>query len=124
MDLPGREWPTNDLAPITIDKLIRAYATKGFTECESGEFEVGIEKIAIYARDPHGEPTHAAVQLETGLWASKMGRSEDIHHLTLDNLTDDEYGHVVKYLQRERPLAQEAGRSDASSPVGAPSFAT
>ena len=47
---------------------------------EDGPLQDGYEKIAIYALD--GEPTHAARQLDTGRWTSKLGKHEDIEHDT------------------------------------------
>jgi hypothetical protein len=108
MDMPGRHWPTDDLAPLTVEKLARAFATRGYTACESGDHVEGVEKIAMYAYEPAGEPTHAALQLETGVWASKMGRAEDIHHRDARDLEDDQYGRVVLYMQRPRAVASGA----------------
>jgi len=86
--------------------LVRALATEGFAECADGNLEDGIEKVAIYAKEPDGEPTHAALQLNTGMWASKMGSWEDIHHPAVQDLEDDQYGRVVRYVRRTRPESQ------------------
>lgn len=54
-----------------------------------------------------GEPTHAARQLPSGAWTSKLGEWEDIEHDTLEALEGSEgrgeaYGRVALILKRER----------------------
>ncbi len=66
--------------------------------CEQSEFEQGFEKIAIYVNNM-GKPTHAARQLPSGYWTSKLGRWIDIEH-TLAGLTESEYGSVAQVLRR------------------------
>jgi hypothetical protein len=85
-------------AELTIAAFIQAYATLGFLPCESSALEDGFEKIALYAT-PDGEPTHAARQLPTGRWTSKLGRWEDIEH-ELDGLVCEMYGAVRQILKR------------------------
>ena len=100
--IPNRFWPFNTPMRLTKDKVIEALATRGFAECESGVPEPGYEKVAIYAEEGSGEFTHVAKQLETGVWASKLGDWEDIHHRTVHGLEDDRYGRVIRYLRRPR----------------------
>jgi hypothetical protein len=66
--------------------------------CEGSGLEVGFEKIALYAL-PDGEPTHAARQLLSGKWTSKLGRWQDIEH-ELEGLVCDRYGTVKQVLKR------------------------
>lgn len=70
----------------TLPAFIEAYGTRGFVACADGTLEAGFEKIAIFAKQVGGAtvPTHAALQLETGRWTSKMGNLEDISHSTFD----------------------------------------
>lgn len=98
----NRFWPVKTPMFLTIDILIDALATRGFAVCESGEFEPSYEKIAVYAKTGSDIPTHAAKQLDTGIWASKMGDWEDIHHHTVNGLEDDRYGRVVRFLRKPR----------------------
>ena len=73
-----RYWPDDLPDWETVANYARAYERLGFTKCETGELEVGVEKIAIYAEDGMG--THAARQLPTGRWTSKWGRLIDFEH--------------------------------------------
>jgi hypothetical protein len=82
-----------------------AYQTIGFQPCFSPALEDGIEKIAVYAVDiGNGNlfPTHAALQLESGRWASKLGDLEDIQHSSAEDVNGPIYGRPVIYMQRDR----------------------
>ena len=73
----------------------------GYEECATDELEPGFEKVAIYV-DTDGSPTHAAKQLGTGSWTSKLGGWEDIEHPSLHALegTGLAYGSVALILRR------------------------
>ena len=62
----------------SLDAFVAALASRGFSSCSSCEIEVGQEKIALYSTGTI--PTHAARQLATGWWTSKLGPSFDIEH--------------------------------------------
>ena len=83
---------------------MQTYATLGYTLYFDGTLEPGIEKIALYGKGPHGSelPTHAALQLETGKWTSKLGVFEDIQHDTSADVHGPTYGRVICYLGRPR----------------------
>lgn len=93
-------WPTGVAREISVGAYVAAFAAVGFTECDNNQVETGFEKIALYALN--NRPTHAARQLNNGLWTSKLGQLEDIEH-ALDGLTGDKYGVVVKLLKRLKP---------------------
>jgi hypothetical protein len=76
---PEHYWPPQAPRELTMDAFVRAYALCGYSPCQDGSLEVGVEKIAIYAKAT-GEPKHASRQLATGRWTSKLGQSEDIEH--------------------------------------------
>ena len=59
--------------------------------------ESGIEKVAIYTLN--GLPKHAARQLPSGAWSSKLGNHIDIEH-SLEGLAGDLYGSVAHILSR------------------------
>lgn len=82
-------------------RLHPAYATLGYRPCPDGESESDLEKIAIYG--VRGIPRHAARQLASGRWTSKMGDIEDIEH-TLEAIEGEQYGTVIQFLARPRPL--------------------
>ncbi len=81
----------------TLSAYIQAYQTLGYKPCENDSLEVGYSKVALYIND-EGIPTHAARQLESGMWTSKIGALEDIQH-ELDGLTGEKYGKVGQVLK-------------------------
>jgi len=100
-------WPPGAAQGNGIEALISAYATLGYVVCESGDPEVGFEKIAIYA-DSNGDWTHAARLCKNGHWSSKLGNWEDIEHAALDALEHADYGSVVRFMRR--PLRKRTKR--------------
>ena len=82
----------------TLSAYIHAYQALGYATCDNALLEVGYEKIALYVND-EGVPTHAAKQLLTGKWSSKLGWLEDIEH-ELEGLTGEKYGKVGQVLKR------------------------
>jgi hypothetical protein len=88
----------------TVTAFEAAFALLGYSRCESGGREAGVEKIAIYTLN--GKPTHAARQLQDGFWASKLGREEDVEHSTPERLVSypgcSIYGKVEMFMQRRR----------------------
>lgn len=98
-------WPPNVPREYTAGAIIKAYETLGFRLCFSGALEDGIEKIVIFAEIRNGiqRPTHAALQLQSGHWTSKLGDFEDISHTTEGCVAGGLYGNVFCYLQRPRP---------------------
>ena len=75
-----------------IHNLIGMFGLLGYAECDSDAPEAGYEKVALYAKD--GTWTHAARQLESGAWTSKLGIYEDIEHGSPQDLRGDLYGEV------------------------------
>lgn len=98
-------WPAGVPREETLDAFFRAYGTLGFRPCFSGTLEADVEKIAVYAtRNADGTftPTHAALQLPTGEWTSKLGDFEDISHQTADAVFGPVYGDAIYYLCRPK----------------------
>jgi hypothetical protein len=93
----GHFWPTGFTEDWSIDVLRIAFASCGYGPCPNGALESGMEKVAIYILD--GEPMHAARQLSSGMWTSKLGVDVDIEH-TLDGLIGLEYGQPEVFLSR------------------------
>jgi hypothetical protein len=105
-------WPDNVPREVTIDAFIRAYQTKGFARCDDGSLEPGLEKVALFGKgrgDGQLIPTHAALQLLDGKWASKLGSHEDVHHTTVDAVNSPAYGTALVYLSRVRGKSAESG---------------
>jgi hypothetical protein len=94
-------WPRRVIRQETLAAFVQAYETLGYEVCPDGSVEVGFEKIAIYA-DAGGHPTHAARQLQTGRWTSKLGESVDIEHLDADAVNGSLYGAPQRFMGRPR----------------------
>lgn len=98
--------PTIDPPEIaTIEYFIEGFARLGYRMCTSRDFEVGYQKVAIYANDVG--VTHMARQHFWGrCWLSKIGPLEDIRHRRLEDVEGStselayEYGEVVQLLRR------------------------
>ncbi|MBI9039082.1 MAG: hypothetical protein JEY97_13185 [Bacteroidales bacterium] len=91
-------WPNNVPREINIEAFIKLFEYIGYKVCENGEFEIGYRKIAIFV-DPMGVPTHAARQIDNGLWTSKLGSNIDVQH-SIKSMEDGEYGMVSIYMKR------------------------
>jgi len=99
-------WPPNVPRQVHVDAFVAAFSTLGYERCADSQIERGYEKVAIYA-DVDGVPKHAARQLPSGRWTSKLGPLEDINHL-LYGLIGREYGTVVVYMKRSLRTAPQA----------------
>jgi len=97
--LNGGFWPASVARVLDLATFVDAYATLGYTPCGNGSFEIGTEKIAIYCAS-NGEPTHAARQIDSGLWTSKLGQSWDIEHSTPSGVEGPLYGSTTQFLGR------------------------
>ena len=95
--LPPVFWPDTPGEDPSLDTFARAFASLSFERCDDGRLEHGWEKIALYVHE--GEVTHAARQLPTGRWTSKLGKNVDIEH-TLRGLEGPLYGRVVCFMKR------------------------
>lgn len=104
-DDEGVFWPHGVPHEETLEAFQAAFATLGYIDCPDAAQETGFEKIAIFA-DAYGGPQHAARQLPTGLWTSKLGKLEDIEH-ELRDLEGDAYGTVA--LVMKRPISAVVG---------------
>ncbi len=101
----GGYWPATAPRERTLPALVAAFATLGYAPCADGRLTPGVEKVAVYvklrgSRDP-AEVTHAARQLASGRWTSKIGEHIDVEH-DLDDLRGSAYGHPSYFLSRSR----------------------
>lgn len=94
----GYYWPPNLPCEETLEAFLLCFQSFGYKECESSDFEKGCQKVAIYT-DAQGVPKHAARQLPSGKWTSKLGECHDIEH-TISGLDGGDYGNVVKILKK------------------------
>ena len=60
--------------------------------------EPNIEKVALFGSG--FLYSHAARQLSTGKWTSKLGKAEDIEHDSPDDVAGGVYGEVVQFMKR------------------------
>jgi hypothetical protein len=96
---PGFYWPIAVSRDVCgIGTLVEMFRTLGFHEGASQQLETGIEKVALYGNGLHY--THAARQLPTGKWTSKLGKLADIEHDHPDDVAGGIYGEVVEVMMR------------------------
>lgn len=97
---PGVYWPVESSRDDHgIGNLIAAFKSLGYEECDHGELETGVEKLALYGSGLMY--THAARQLPDGRWSSKLGQLEDIVHTTVEAIAGNDYGEVVQFMKRQ-----------------------
>lgn len=87
--------PRGDYSPKAYSVL---FETFGYKTDSSDQLEKGHNKIVIFEKN--GIFKHVALQLESGLWTSKIGEYEDITH-TLEGLVGDFYGQVKIVLKKQ-----------------------
>jgi hypothetical protein len=90
--LPGYKWPAQR-SPL-ISSLVAVFVSLGFEHGRPDDtsLENGIEKVALYSKRDVWK--HAARQLPSGKWTSKLGPDEDIEHDTPECLCGDSYGTI------------------------------
>jgi hypothetical protein len=99
---PGVFWPVPTFYAQTHQQIVELFQLRGYTECPTGDLETGFLKVALYSNQ-FGTWTHAARQLLTGRWTSKLGKLEDIEHGHPDELGGSDYGEVFQYMKRPVP---------------------
>jgi len=95
----GFYWPSGISRADRISSFVEAFQLQGYTVCFDASLESGYEKIALYARKD-GTPTHAARQLKSGKWTSKLGPFQDIEHDTLECVNGPCYGKASCFMRR------------------------
>ena len=103
-------WPPQIPRRYDIDAYTAAYGVLGFQICDDAVYEPGFEKLAVFV-GADGRPTHAARQLANGSWTSKLGRSEDIEHETVDSVAGQQYGRAGVFLKRRLRSKSDADRN-------------
>jgi hypothetical protein len=103
--LTGYHWPRNlpreDVGQETLPNFINAFKRLRYKVLRQKNYSLqnGFEKVAIYAKGRQN-PTHAARQLPSGVWTSKIGDEEDIEHVSPTVLEGREYGMVAVVMKR------------------------
>ena len=90
-------WPASVPRQESVDAFVAAFGSLGYVQCDDEQPETGFDRVALFARA--GTPTHAARQLRSGLWTSKLGQDVDIIH-SLRALEGDRYGTVATVMKR------------------------
>ena len=93
-------WPSNVPREESKDAFVKAFETLRYKVCDDSSYEEGYEKIAIYLAN--GEPQHAARQLDSGKWTSKLGRDHDIEHGDLKGVSGKIYGKDLVVMKRSK----------------------
>jgi hypothetical protein len=93
-------WPSGIPRNESIDAFVKAFELLGYSICKDPNYETGYEKVAIYAKID-GRPTHAARQIDSEKWTSKIGQSQDIEH-GINSLCGDIYGDPIVYMKRPK----------------------
>jgi hypothetical protein len=113
---PDGYWPEGIRNDGSVEAAIELFQSLGFTRTHLGDvgLEEGVVKVAIYG-DAAGY-THAARQLPSGRWTSKIGKLQDIEHDSLDALTsvisrigtgdDKAYGGVVQVMRNDQAVVR------------------
>lgn len=88
-------WPAGAKTGQHISCLVDAFIKEGFELCDDDLFDEEYLKIALYFNPKnHDNWTHAARQLRSGIWASKLGCLFDIEHGTPYTIESNVYGKV------------------------------
>lgn len=95
--LPEYTWPSKIPNKVDTSAFIKLFESIGYIICENGELEDGFLKVVIFTSNKI--PTHAARQLKSGMWTSKLGPHVDISH-TVKGLSGGVYGNAEIYLKR------------------------
>jgi len=95
---PNDYWPPWATANNKIESLKELFAGLNYDECGDNSLEAGYEKVALY--ESRGRFEHAARQMPTGRWRSKMGRGPLIEHRSPESLSGGVYGEPAIYMRR------------------------
>lgn len=95
-------WPSSIPQDGGIASLVALFEQQGYEICTDDTLEARFEKVALYS-DNAGNYTHAAKQLDDGLWTSKLGMHVDISHSTPDDVASgSSYGSVAAFMRRPK----------------------
>ena len=104
-------WPPWATPDDRIESLIEVFDGLGFQQCDDGHLEDRYQKVALY--EVQGEAKHAAAQMPSGRWRSKMGHGPVIEHRSPESLSAGIYGEPTIFMRRATDdLDRSAGRND------------
>jgi hypothetical protein len=96
----GKFWPLQ-VSPgdYSLSVLEALFKGLGYESCAlDASLEEGFEKVALFSESLYY--THAARQLPSGKWTSKLGKAEDIEHDSPDNVAGGVYGGLAVIMRR------------------------
>jgi hypothetical protein len=96
----GMYWPPGFDLSQSPDVLVSIFELHGYSKCDDDQLEVGYEKVAIFCVNDRIK--HAARQLKSGRWASKLGEEQDIEHEKAEHVVSSSYGQITHFLKRKR----------------------
>ncbi len=94
-------WPDKEIRSCDVSNFIAVFEQLGYERCDNGEMEQGHRKIALYVVPNTTTCTHAARQLASGCWTSKLGKSQDIQHGSAETIEGVAYGEVYCYMKQK-----------------------
>ena len=94
----GRYWPPHATRSHSIESLMEVFVGLGYEQCDDSVAEGGYQKIALY--EARGDWTHAAIQMPSGRWRSKMGLGPVIEHHSPESLSGENYGNPTIFMRR------------------------
>jgi len=99
------DWPADDFG---LGALEQAFLAMGNQSCGMDEsLEPGFTKVALYGTG--FLYSHAARQLPSGKWTSKLGKGEDIEHDKPEDVGGGLYGEVMKVMKKPLTTTNTGG---------------
>ena len=96
-------WPPWATETNRIESLEEAFSGLGYEQCDDSDAEAGYSRIALYEAD--GVMRHAAVQMPSGRWRSKLGKGPVIEHRSPESLAGGKYGRPTVFMRRSTSVA-------------------
>ena len=101
--IDGTDWPYGLERINTLEVFTNLFGNMGYEICESSDYEVGFQKIAIYHNPDTKKCTHASRLRSDGFWTSKLGPEQDIIHGDPSSVEGEYYGIVARLMKRKNP---------------------
>lgn len=91
-------WPIGCPKSDALSAFQKAFRAVGYESSSNGDLENGRIKVAFYGNNEG--VLHAARQLPSGKWTSKLGPFVDMSH-DLEALQGEEYGSLLGFMSRD-----------------------